>query len=121
MHKRLGTLLGILLLGTSCQKFAEGRQMFRDILALRDQVATEFHETVGNVNISSGQRVTITFIDSPLNSASQEAKQQRADAVAAFVMSHYKHPVSTVVTNFTSQKGPISFSESFIGRPAPKP
>jgi hypothetical protein len=120
MHKRVVTLLSILLLCASCQKFAEGRQLFRDILALRDQVAAEFHETVGNVNVSNGQRVTITFIDSPLNSASQAAKQQRADAVAAFVMSHYKHPVSSVVTSFTSQKGPISFSESFVGRPAPQ-
>ena len=120
MHKRLALFLGILLLCASCQKFAEGRQMFRDILALRDQVATEFHETVGNVNISSGQRVTIEFIDSPLNSAGKEAKQQRADAVAAFVMSHYKHPVSTVVTSFTSKTGPVSFSESYVGRPAPK-
>src|ERR1041385_2255609 len=121
MHKRVGTLLGILLLCASCQKFAEGRQMFRDILTLRDQVAAEFHETVGNVNVSNGQRVTITFIDSPLSAAGAAAKQQRADAVAAFVMSHYKHPVSSVVTSFVSKTGPVSVGDSYVGRPAPKP
>jgi hypothetical protein len=121
MHKRVGTLLGILLLCASCQKFAEGRQMFHDILALRDQIATEFHEEVGNVTINNGNRLSVTFINSPLNSAGDDAKQKRADAVAAFVMSHYKHPVSSVVTHFASKSGPVSVSESYVGRPAPKP
>src|SRR5205085_7655363 len=121
MHKPVAASLGILLLCASCQKFAEGRQMFHDLLALRDQIATEFHEEVGNVTINNGNRISVIFINSPLNAAGDDAKQKRADAVAAFVISHYKHPVSSVVTHFSSKSGPVSVGESYVGRPAPKP
>src|SRR5205809_5175394 len=103
MNKRAALLLCLLALCASCQKFAEGRQMFRDLLALRDQIAAAFHEQVGNVNLTTGSRMTISFINSPLNTRSAEEKQKRADEVAAFVASHYHHPLGAVTTVFVSQ------------------
>jgi hypothetical protein len=119
--KRAVWLVCLLAFCISCQKFAEGRQIFRDLLALRDAVASEFHEKVVDVNISTGDRLTVKFIDSPLNSQSREAKQKRADEVAAFVTSHYKHPVSSVSTQFVSKAGPAAVEETFVGQAGPKP
>src|SRR5205823_5693991 len=119
MHKRVSALLGILLLCASCQKFAEGRQIFHDLLALRDQIATRFNEKVVDVNISGGDRLTVKFINSPLRSARREEKQQRADDVSAFVKSHYQHHVSVVSTQFVSKSGPVAVNETFVGQPQP--
>ena len=119
MNKRVVTLLGVLALCLSCQKFAEGRQMFHDLLVLRDEVGKEFNEKVVDVNISGGDKLVIKFINSPLQAASREEKQKRADMVAAFVMSHYQHPVSSVSTQFVSKSGPVGFEETFVGHPQP--
>jgi len=121
MLNRAAVLISIVMLCASCQKFAEGRQIFHDLLALRDQVATQFHEKVVDVNVSTNGRVTIKFINSPLNSAPHDVKQKRADEVAAFVISHYQHPVSTVSTVFASESGSVHFYETFIGATAAKP
>src|SRR5882672_11177038 len=107
MSKRFAWSLALVFLCASCQKFAEGRQMFRELLTLRDQLATEFHEQVGNVNLSTNGRITISFINSPLNSRIVEEKQKRADEVAAFVAKHYNHPLTSVTTTFASQKGAL--------------
>jgi hypothetical protein len=119
MNKRAVMLLGVLALCISCQKFAEGRQMFHDILVLRDEVGKEFNEKVVDVNISGGDKLVIKFVNSPLQTASREEKQKRADMVAAFVMSHYKHPVSSVSTQFVAKNGPISAGETYAGHPMP--
>ena len=119
MHKPVWALLGILLLCASCQKFAEGRQMFHDVLKLRDEVAKEFHEQVVDVNIGGGDTLTVKFINSPLNSASRDEKQKRANAVAAFVMSHYQHHLSSVSTQFVTKRGPAAIGETFVGQPMP--
>lgn len=104
----------------SCQKFAEGRQMFREMLALRDQLATEFHEKVVDINVTNGNRMTVKFINSPMSKASREEKQQRADAVAAFVATHYKQPMTSVTTQFVTQAGSAGLSarmaEGYVGR-----
>jgi hypothetical protein len=121
MNKRAALLLCVLALCASCQKFAEGRQMFHDLLALRDQLATQFHEKVVDVNISGGGKLMVKFINSPLETASHEVKQKRADEVAAFVMSHYNHPLSSVTTQFVAKGGVLSAGESFVGQPGPKP
>jgi hypothetical protein len=119
VSKQLAWSLCLLALCVSCQKFAEGRQVFHDLLALRDQIAAEFHEQVGNVSISKGGRMTVSFINSPLNAHSSEEKQKRADEVAAFVTRHYKQPLKAVTTVFASQKGGMGVtmtqSESFAG------
>jgi hypothetical protein len=119
MHKRVWAPLGILLLCAACQKFAEGRQIFHDLLVLRDQVGKEFHEKVVDVNLSGDKRIVVKFSNSPLQGAPREAKQKRADMVAAFVMSHYEHPVSSVSTQFAVSGGPVSASETFEGHPQP--
>src|SRR3989442_1676281 len=69
MPKRAMVLLGVLTLCAACQKFAEGRQLFRDLLTLRDQVAKQFHERVVDVNISTGGRVVICGGDGTLHRA----------------------------------------------------
>ena len=119
MHKRVWASLGILLFCVACQKFAEGRQIFHDLLALRDQVGKEFHEQVVDVNLSGDKRIVVKFSNSPLQSQPRDVKQKRADMVAAFVMSHYKHPVSSVSTQFAVRSGPVSASETFEGHPQP--
>jgi hypothetical protein len=125
MVKRVTWLLVIVGLCVSCQKFGEGRQMFRELLALRDQIATEFHERVVDVNVANGNRMTVKFMNSPFSSRSHEEKQQRADAVAAFVANHYKQPLSSVSIQFVSQTGGAGLSagvrETYIGQPLPKP
>jgi len=96
--------------------------MFRDLLALRDQIMTEFHEKVVDVNISNGNRMTVKFMNSPFSARSREEKQQRADAVAAFVATHYKQPLSSVSIQFVSQPGGAAGDgETYVGRVAPKP
>lgn len=117
MLKNVAIVLGLAMLCASCQKYAEGQQMFRELLVLRDQLATEFHENVVDVSRSAKGGLTVKFVNSPLNSATREAKQKRADEVATFVISHSRHPVSSVSTQFASDAG----QETYLGRPAPKP
>jgi len=86
---------------------------------LRDQLVNQFHERDVDVVLDvSKNKMTVKFINSPLNSATREAKQHRADEVAAFVMSHYQHPLSSVSTQFVSKRGALSLAETFEGRPA---
>src|SRR6185295_7007305 len=118
MTKRAIWLLAVLSLSVSCQKFAEGRLIFRDLLALRDQITAEFHEKVVDVNITGGNRMTVKFINSPLRSRSRAEKQQRADAVAAFVASHCRQPVKSVSIQFAT---PAGVEETYTGQLPPKP
>lgn len=90
--------------------------MFRDLVALRDQIAAQYHEKVLDVNLSTKGEMTVKFINSPLNAASREAKQKRADEVAAFVTSHFKHPLTKVSTQFVSEAGAARVEETFVGR-----
>jgi hypothetical protein len=126
MSKRFVPALALIALCLSCQKFAEGRQMFRELLALRDQITAEFHEKDVDVNLLNGDRMSVKFINSPLALRSRDEKQKRADDVAAFVTAHYKHPLARVMSVFVQQAGgagvSVSTSEAFVGRPAaPKP
>ena len=125
MFKRFALGLALLALCVSCQKFAEGRQMFRELLSLRDAITKEFHESDVDINIANGDRMTVRFINSPFGAQSRDEKQKRADAVAAFVAIHYKHPLSTVMTVFVQRAGgvgmSVSSSEGFVGRSSTKP
>jgi hypothetical protein len=125
MIKRGTWLLLVVCLSVSCQKFAEGQQMFRQLLTLRDQIAKEFHEKVVDVSIADGNRMTVKLINSPFRSRSYDEKQQRADAVATFVAEHYKEPLSSVSIQFVSQTGgdgaSVGIAETYVGRPARKP
>ena len=112
-------MLALAALCASCQKFAEGRQLFRELLVLRDEVTKQFHEANVDVRIMNGDRMTVTFIDSPMKARSQEEKQKRADEVATFVTAHYKHPLKSVMTVFLARSGgfgvTVNQSEAFIG------
>ena len=121
MRRRTWILLAAALcLACEGEKFAEGRLMFRELLALRDQIAKEFQEKVVDVSISNGDRMTVKFINSPLRTRSRDEKQQRADAVANFVAREYKRPVSAVSIQFVTKGGAAEVSETYVGRPTPK-
>ena len=115
MSKRALWLLACLALCASCQKLA----LFRDMMSLRGQIATQFHEARVQVNVIGNGTVVVTFINSPLHAASAEEKQKRADEVAAFVMK--KHQVPEVRTFFISQPGGAGGSvaglERYTGHP----
>jgi len=115
MSKRALWLLACLALCASCQKLT----LFRDMMSLRGQIATQFHEARVQVNVIGNGTVVVTFINSPLNAASVEEKQKRADEVAAFVMK--KHQVPEVRTFFVSQPGGAGGSvtdlERYTGHP----
>jgi hypothetical protein len=122
MLKRWTELLMTIVLFASCQKFAEGRQMFRELMALHDQIATEFHEKDVDVNLVNGKHLVVKFINSPINARSSEEKQQRADAVATFVAAHYKRKLQAVSTQFVTRAGAGGFSvastEMYVGHQA---
>ena len=127
MAARVTSLLLVLVLVTSCQKsgaegFVEGKQRFRELLTLRDQIAKEFQETVGDINVSAGKRMTIKFVNSPLASRGREEKQQRADMVARFVAANYKPPLTSVSIQFVSgtagSGSSVSLGEIYVGRVA---
>ena len=108
----------VVALFIACQKagepgFIEGRQAFRELLALRDQLSREFHETVADVSIAKNGRMTVKFLDSPLSSRAPAERQQRADAVLRFVLKNYKQPISTVAVVFASQGGK---AETYVAR-----
>lgn len=116
MHKRALWFLAVLALCASCQKFAE----FREMMALRGPIATQFHEARVQVNVIGKGTVVVTFINSPLNAASSPEKQKRADEVAAFVMSHCTHPVPEVRTFFVAQsEGSVTSLDRYTGHAAP--
>ena len=122
MLKRWTGLLLAVVLFASCQKFAEGRAMFRELLALRDQITTEFHEKDVDVNLVNGKHLVVKFINSPMGSRSSEEKQQRADAVAAFVAANYKRQLQAVSTQFVTRAGAggvsVASTEMFVGHQA---
>ena len=119
--RRFSVWILFVALLVSCQgeKFAKGRMTFRELLTLRDQIAKEFGDTVSDVSVS-GDHMIVKFINSPLSSRGPEEKQQRADAVAAFVAKHYEHPVSSVSIHFISGDGATETGGIYIGRPAQK-
>ena len=96
--------------------------MFRELMALHDQIAMEFHEKDVDVNLVNGKYLVVKFINSPLNSRSSEEKQQRADAVAAFVAAHYKRQVQAVSTQFVTRAGgfgvSVASTEVYVGHQA---
>ena len=86
---------------------------------LRDEVTKEFHEREADVSIdATKQQITITFMDSPLNAAPAAVKQQRANEVAAFVLTRYKHPLTKVSTAFASKRGGWTLAQTFEGHAA---
>ena len=125
MVRRATWLLLVVALSLSCQKsgeagFGEGRQTFRALLALRDQISKEFQETVSDVSVSEDKRMTIKLVNSPFNARTSAEKQQRADAIADFVLKNYKQPLSSVAIQFVSDTG-ANAGEVYVGRASGKP
>src|SRR4051794_5631272 len=116
MSNRSLRFLACLALCASCQKFTEGQRLFRDMMVLRDQIATQFHEARVQVNVIGNGTVVVTLINSPLNDASSEEKQKRADEVAAFVMKNCNRQVPEVRTFFVSQSGGVGGSVTGLDR-----
>ena len=119
MSIRALRFLVLLALCASCQRLSEGQRLLRDMMALRGQIATQFHEPRVQVNVIDGGTVVVSFINSPLSGVSPEEKQKRADEVAAFVMKNRKHPVREVRTFFVSQSGGGSVTglDRYTGHP----
>lgn len=110
--------LAVLGLCASCQKVVEGQRLFRDMMLLRGQIATQFHEARVQVNVIDSGTVVVTFINSSLNGASSEKKQKRADEVATFVMKNCKQPVPEVRVFFVSQSGrSVTGLDRYTGHP----
>jgi hypothetical protein len=110
MSKRALWLLAALALSASCQ--------FREMMALREQIAAQFHESHVQVNVINKGTVVVSFINSPLNTASADEKQKRADEVAAFVLANLKHPVPQVRVFFVAQSeaGTVTKLDRYTGR-----
>jgi hypothetical protein len=118
MYRRTLWLFACLALCASCRKFVEGQRLFRDMMVLRGQIASQFHEARVQVNVIGNGTVVVTFINSPLNSASPEEKQKRADDVAAFVMANCKQQVPEVRTFFvTRSEGSVTGLDRYTGHP----
>lgn len=94
--------------------------MFRELLTLRDELAKEFDEKIVDVSVSGNDRMTVKFIDSPLQSRGDDEKQRRADAVADFVAAHYKRRVASVSIQFVSGGGGANAGQAYLGRMTPK-
>ena len=116
MSRRALWFLTCLALCASCQKFVEGQRLFRDMMILRDRIATQFHEARVQVNVIDNGTVVVTFINSPLKGASPEEKQKRANEVALFVMKNSEHQVPEVRTFFVSQSGGAGGSVTSLDR-----
>ena len=118
MSRRVLWFLALLTLCASCRKVVEGQRLFRDMMVLRKQLATQFREARVQVNVigSENETVVVTFVNSPLNRASSEEKQKRADEVAAFVMKQCKRPFREVRTFFVSQSGGTGGSVTGLDR-----
>lgn len=112
VFKRALCLLACLALCASCQKLGE----FRDAMALRGQLAAEFHEARVQVNVINHGTFVVTFINSPLSGASPEQKQKRADEVATFVTRNCKRQIPEVRTFFVSQPGGAGGSVTGLDR-----
>jgi hypothetical protein len=68
-----------------------GKQLtaLNEIRALQEQIAKQYGEKGVNVNLNNDRYLTVTFINSPLNSKSSEERAQRAQDTASFVTMHY--------------------------------
>ena len=97
----------------SCDEYAEGQLTYRELLKLRDAIEREFKDDVADVTVTSDNRMTVKFINSPFRTRTRVEKQQRADAVAEFVSRNYRQPLSSVAIQYAG--------ETYVGRLTGKP
>jgi hypothetical protein len=84
-HFVLLALLTCLLIA-SCGK---QRGTISELVSLQRDIVRMYGENGVNVNLSNEMSLTVTFINSPLNSRSQADRARRAQETAVFVKQHY--------------------------------
>jgi hypothetical protein len=68
-----------------------GKQLtaLSEVVKLQRQITSKYREDGVHVNLNNDRYLTVTFINSPLNSKSSEERGTRAQETAAFVVQHY--------------------------------
>ena len=74
------------ILATACRQAVKSLQ---DMTRLRSEIIKQYGEKNVNVNLHNSVLLTITFVNSPLNSSSQAERANRAEQTASFVKEHY--------------------------------
>lgn len=74
------------LLAAGCGKLVKS---LGELSQLQADITKEFKEQDVNVNLNNGTSLTITFVNSLLNSQESEDRRQRAARTASFVTTHY--------------------------------
>lgn len=78
-------MLLLFLLGSGCAKVAKS---LAELSRLRAAIIAEFGEPDVQVNLNNATSLTVTFINSPLNTKGPDERKKRAEATAMFVKSH---------------------------------
>lgn len=82
----LSTILLSCLLATGCR---EAVKSLGELSKLQSDLIREYKEDDVRVNLTNNTSLTVTFVNSALNSQESEQRQQRAERTASFVITHY--------------------------------
>jgi hypothetical protein len=117
------------LLGAGCAQVVKS---LREISKLQAAIVKEFGDKDVNVNLSNGDTLIITFINSPLNDKSPEERAKRAEQTAELVKQNYptnqvdeiwvtfiRSHTRFIVVNYTESLGFFGFDKD--GRPLRSP
>lgn len=125
----ISTLLFLCLVASGCGPLAKS---LGEISQLQADLVKEFKEEGINVRLNNNTSLTITFINSLLNSQEVEQRQQRAKRTALFVTTHYRSIANIeaiwvafirvetrfVVVNYSENVGFFGFDKH--GQPLPE-
>lgn len=77
-----------------------------ELASLQRDIVRMYGETGVNVNLSNELSLTVTFINSPLNSKTQDERARRAQETAVFVKQHYRsiHKLEEIWVVFIRQE-----------------
>ncbi len=112
MNKLLAALTALSLIAVaSCADL-------RDLSALQQDLAREFHHVAVNVNVNNGAYLTVVFQNSQFPSLPDSERAAFAHRVAVFVRDHYRGyaRLQNVSVGFASRTGvgPVSYTKSEI-------
>jgi hypothetical protein len=82
----VSTILLSCLLATGCR---EAVKSLGELSKLQSDIIKEYKEDDVRVNLTNNTSLTVTFVNSALNSQESEQRQQRAARTASFVITHY--------------------------------
>lgn len=125
----ISALLLCLLLLAGCAKLTKS---LGELSQLQTDIAKEFKENGVGVNLSNGTSLSITFVNSVLNSQEAEQRAQRAKRTAQFVIRRYpaianieaiwvvfmRVETRFVIVNYSESVGYFGFDRN--GRPLPE-